>query len=367
MAAKQMDAATSFQHVVDSHPEWKSQLTAVTVYAASKYEEFVSEYRNVMHQVKQKRQKSGSIASIRSENDTPAEELKSPQLSDFVEIDPMEAGNRYIYAQAQRKRRAGTSLRSNASGVRNVRNRKMVVIYYDSHIQSELDKLVRALGAARNNLRKGKNAYIVSKGFSLPTLSRRYDITNRVATTGTKPSLQSTKAQSDTVLSSNSPSIETSFITIDKDLEAIQSLCESAAHQAIRDGDCSNDLNEALVKLDAILASVVPILQIVKAETESLSSTEYRNGGLNVSNNASTQSTLCEQTSAEVLTRKISNNVVPSDLPKKLSLPMIPTAPQPLATDAIEVDDDEDDEDGSSLELPLNFANYRSVSRRIAT
>lgn len=364
MTAKSMDAVSSFQHVVDNCPEWKAQLAALTVYAASKYEEFVSEYKKVMHQVKQKRQKSDSIASIHSEKANTTEELKSPQLSDFVEINPMEAGNRYIYAQVQKKRRAGTSLQSNASGVRNVRSKKMVIIYYDSHIQSELDKLVRAFGAARNNLRKGKNAYTVSKGFQLPTLSRRYDITSRVATNGGKTNLLSTKAPIEVAATTTeSPSIDESFITVDKELEAIQSLCESAAHQAIRDGDCSTELNDALIKLDAVLVSVLPVLEMVKAET---SVTEPRTEGSNASSNISAHSTLCEKTSAEPLTKTISHDMGSSDVPKKPSISTVSSPPQPLAMDAIEVDDDEDD-DGSSLDIPLNFATYRNVSRRVAT
>lgn len=363
MAAKQIDAVSSFQHVVDNCPQWESQLSELAVYAAGKYDEFVSEYKKVMHQVKQKRQKSNSIASIQSEAVSPGEDLKSPQLSDFVEIDPMEAGNRYLYAQAQKKRRAGTSLRSNASGVRNVRSRKNVIVYYDSHIQSELDKLVRAFGAARNNLRKGKNAYTVSRGFSLPSLSRRYDITNRMTTAGGK--LQPTKTQSDTALTTTStPSVDTSFVTVDKDLEAIQSLCESAAHQAIRDGDCSAELNEALAKLEAVLSSVVPILDLVKMEMDSIASESRPEGS--TSSNISTQSTLYEKTSTDAFEKTESSDIISSDALKRPVLATFASAPQPLAVDTIEVDDDEDD-DGSSLDLPMDFANYRTVSRRIAT
>lgn len=361
-----MDATSSFQHVVDSHSEWKSQLAALTVHAASKYDEYISEYKKVMHQVKQKRQKSDSIASIHSDTDTPAEDLKSPQLSDFIAIDPMEAGNRFIYAQAQKKRRAGTSLRSNASGVRNVRSRKMVIIYYDSYIQAELDKLVRAFGAARNNLRKGRNAYTASKGFPLPTLNRRYDMTNRTVSTAVGSKIQGNKAQSDVVVLPESPSIEQSFTNTDKEIEAIQSLCESAAHQAIRDGDCSVELNQALVKLDALLVTVIPVLEHIKAEKTSLSLVDRQNEVTKASANVTTQSKLFEKNSIEGITRLISQDMASSNLPKKPSLPTTPSAHQPLAMDAIEVDDDEDD-DGSSLDLPLNFANYRNANRRVAT
>lgn len=377
MAVRQMDAISSFQHVVENVPQWKTQLTELSTYAAAKHEEYVAEYARIINNVKHKRQKSASVASIRT-GDEEEEEVeiadipsRSPQPSDLAEINPLEAGNRFIYAQARRKRRPGTSLRSNASGPRHTNSKQMVVILYDSHIQSELDKLVKGFGAARNNLRKGRNAYTVGKGFSLPGLSRRYDMDNLVPNLMSRSSPRLTKAQSDTTLvtSTNPPSAESGFATTDKELDSIQSLCETAAHQAIRDGDCKVELRDAKGKLDALLALAESTLELLKAEKEKEDEEEALSGeGSGASQNTSAQSTLCEKPSSEAMYSQ--HKVLPPVIEslgslKRPPLATISSAPAgPITIDAIEVDDDDDDDD-SSMDIDLNLASYRSPGRRI--
>ena len=375
MAAKQMDAITSFQHLIDNVPEWKSQLTELSVYAGKKYEEYVAEYKRIIHNVRVTKEKSESLLSIHSEDEDESGQVKDVNRTDLeaIDINPLEAGNRFIYAQAQRKRRAGTSLRSNASGNRGTRQKRMVVIYYDSHTQNELDKLAKAFGAARNNLRKGKNAHTASKGFVLPSVSRRYNNSaNLIPNPLSKSPPALSKAKSDTtvITTTHASSPDACFVSTDKELEAIQTLCENAAHQIIRDGDCRKELTEAIVKLDVVLAlatSTVVMLQSEKKQVED----ETLSSGSSFGENHSTQSTLCEKPSTEAfhLNQKIMPSVLnAAEIVKRPPLPTIVSAPaQPLATDAIEVDDDDDDDDGSSLDLGLNFSRYRATSRQVAS
>lgn len=380
-----MDPIASFEHILDNLPNWKTQLTDLSSHAIKKHDEYVAEYSRLLHKVRAKRTKSASLASLHTTDreeeaeagagtyDQPQPPLKSPQPSELVEISPLEAGNRFIYAQAHRKRKPGTSLRSNASGPRNYRSKQMVVVYYDSHIQSELDTLVKGFGAARNNLRKGKNAYNAAKGFTLPSLSRRHEaadglVYNPMAKSG--PRLP--KAQSDpaVVTMSNPSTGEAAFQRADKELEVIQSLCENAAHQVIRDGDCKIELSDATIKLDSLLAltqSTLELLRIEKKKKDEEEAQVAERGS--VSDNTSTQSTLCEKPSIEAFglhSKTLPPLLESLDHSKRPPLPTTVSAPSGLVTtDTIEVDDDEDDDDDddSSIEIDLNLANYRAASR----
>lgn len=374
-----MDPAASFEHIIEHVPSWRSQLVDLSNHAARKHEEYVAEYSRLLHRAKAKRAKSASLASLRttdqeeqadvsSQLQTP---LKSPQPSELVEISPLEAGNRFIYAQAHRKRKPGTSMRSNASGPRNFRSKQMVVVYYDSHIQCELDKLVKGFGAARNNLRKGKNAYTVTKGFTLPALSKRYEGTESlVYGTIAKSGPRLAKAHSEPTVSSTATGIsgDTAFQRADKELEVIQSLCETAAHQVIRDGDCNVELKDAAGKLDSLLTFARSALELFKAEQKKKDDEEGQTADRgSVSDGTSTQSTLCEKPSFEGMGMqpKILPPLLESmDYPKRPSLPTTVSAPPGLvATDTIEVDDEEEDDDDESIELDLDMSKYRAAAR----
>jgi len=219
-----MDPVSSFQHLVDHLPTWQSQIADLTKYATERYEGYVAEYARLLHQVKVKKQKSASIASANeSDNETPIpgqaeQQSTSPQPLEPIELNPLEAGNRLIYTQAQRKRKPDTSLRSNASGPRVIRSKKMVIIYYDSHIQMELDKLVKACGAARNNLRKGKLSYNAAKGFTLPALSRRYDNLGPNNLSKLAPRLAKTSSDSSPSSTTESVGGEAAFAKLDKEI-----------------------------------------------------------------------------------------------------------------------------------------------------
>jgi hypothetical protein len=267
MAASQMDALTSFAYLVDGIPQWLEQVKALSAHTKEKNAEFVAEYARLVRAIKPKRVKSPSICSIHStrsktaqardtdsakEVDTPATEL----------IDPLAAGNRHLYADqtaAQRKRKSNASMRSGASGPQKYRSKHQVVIYYDGHVQAELDTICRVVGIGRNNLRKGKNALVANRGFRLPSLSKKYDnLTSpslenirsmsakyRNAAPGAKFSLRQNAQQPQ-------DEDEAAFMECDKALEQVQNLLETAAHQFLRDGDCLKELSSVEARLSSI-------------------------------------------------------------------------------------------------------------------
>lgn len=379
MTTKPMDPTASFEHIIENVQSWKSQLIDLSSHAIKKHDEYVAEYSRLLHRAKAKRAKSASLASLHTtdkeeEAEIPSQcpaPLKSPQPSELVEISPLEAGNRFIYAQAHRKRKPGTSLRSNASGPRNFRSKQMVVVYYDSHIQSELEKLVKSFGAARNNLRKGKNAYNAAKGFSLPALSKRFEgadsfLLNPIAKSG--PRLAKTQSEPTVSTTTDVASGEAAFQRADKELEVIQSLCEHAAHQVIRDGDCNVELKDAADKLDSLLTLAQLTLEQLKAELKRKDDEDGQAADRgSVSDGTSTQSTLCEKPSLEGLGThpKILPPLLESiDYAKRPPLPTTVSAPPGIvATDTIEVDDEEGDDDDESMEIDLDMSKYRAAAR----
>ena len=378
MATTQGDAISSFQHLVDNVPQWKIHISELASYTTKRHEEFVADYSRLLHQVKARKKKSVSVASIRTsvdeqqDPDEAEEPLRSPRPSELADISPLEAGNRFIYAQAHRKRKPGTSMRSNTSGPRAYRSKQMVVIYYDSHIQTELDKLVKGFGAARNMLRKGKNAYAAAKGFVLPSLGRRYEtLDSLVSNMASKYQPRVAKASSQTsaiTTATNSGSGDEAFVTTDKELEQIQTLCETAAHQALRDGDCKVELRKAASKLDVVLAMAESTLDMLKDEKQKRDEEEAQAGeDTDMSHATSTQRTSSEKAPIEVMSKahKFLPPVIETlETLKRPALPITSAPGAPLSTDTIEVDDD-DDNDDSSVDIDLNITNYRAAGRRL--
>lgn len=271
-----MDAVGSFTHLVENIPGWLTQLESLSAYTKEKNAEYVAEYARLVKSIKPKRLKSPSICSIQGSDRS----IRIPEAEKAQEfsVDPLEAGTRHIYAeQVQRKRKPNASLRSGASGPQRFRTKHQVVIYYDSHVQEEFDNMVKAIGIARNNLRKGKNAMVSNRGFRLPTLSKRYDNL-------TSPSLENIRSLSKYRAGNMSPhgskfSLRTSasppqdedeaaFLNSDKVLEQVQALYETAAHQFLRDGDCQKELQGASTKLKELLDAATAIAETLKTKQQ---------------------------------------------------------------------------------------------------
>ncbi|KAI9894885.1 MAG: hypothetical protein M1814_000105 [Vezdaea aestivalis] len=121
----------------------------------------------------------------------------------------------------RRKRRPAPSITSAHSAAPKYRTRSMIIVYYDSQVEDAFEALVRDVATARNNIRKGKtaarmDALSASRGPNM-TYARSY---NR----------------------SRAGEQKTVYDQIDGKLESCQATCETAAHQFLRDGDCSLEI-----------------------------------------------------------------------------------------------------------------------------
>lgn len=274
MSTPAMDAPGSFTHLVENIPAWLTRLESLSTYTKGKNTEYVAEYARLVKTIKPKAKKSPSVCSIQaSDKSVRPPEIKTPTNN---QVDPLEAGTKYIYAeQIQRKRKPNSSHRSAASGPQRFRTKHQVVIYYDAHVQEEFTAMVKDIGIARNNLRKGKNALVSSQGFRLPTLSRRNEnlttpssenirSLSKYRTAGRAPS--STKSNLSTIPAQPQDEDEVSFLKSHSVLEQVQTLYETAAHQFLRDGDCQNELQSATTKLKELLDTATAVAETLKTK-----------------------------------------------------------------------------------------------------
>ncbi|KAG7125214.1 hypothetical protein HYQ44_001454 [Verticillium longisporum] len=179
-------------------------------------------------------------------------------------------------ARAQVKKRHRTdSIISADNAPAKYRTRTMIIVYYDSYVQSFFEELVKFVSASRNLMRKAKMAAKVAQIRRLaelqspedeedgtgelkpgsaadgenndPLPSLRYMSTRRM---GGGPRLPGSSPYS-----GNSPAgllgeqEKDAYDDLDKGLEFVQSMCEHAAHQFLRDGDCTEEIGKIKKRL----------------------------------------------------------------------------------------------------------------------
>ena len=272
MAPKPVDALTSFVFLTDNLPNWIQQIEDLSAYTAQKRNEFAAEYARLVNHVRPRKQKSPSLHSIHgSDDERPVSRDATSSKRSSLEISPLEAGNRHIFATARKRKtkHATSTVRSGASGPQKFRSRHMVVIQYDSHTQSSFETMVRNIGAARNNLRKGRQSKELAMAFDLPAFKPRVPLDDESPAFGGlnfKSPLRSSplNPKASNLSTATTEELKTAaFDLADKDLEKAKDLCETAAHQFLRDGDCSVETK----KLKEIFESV---LGLAKQEAEKL-------------------------------------------------------------------------------------------------
>jgi hypothetical protein len=277
-----MDATTSFEFLTDNLPQWIQQAQELSVHASQKHAEYVAEYSRRLAFTKPAKPRTPSLDSFHSHREAPlhsspqhlnlpSQSTPEPSTPDALHISPLEAGNKYLVAQAQRKRKLSSSIRSGASGPQKFRSKHMAVIFYDAYLQEQLDGLVKSIGGARNNLRKGKLSRSATRGFQLPYVRRATDPngngvppTNGYKRALTPPITISTEPAPQLV--NPTPTADEAFANADKHLEAAQNLCETAAHQVLRDGDCSIELTSVVTKLHSVLELAIAAVAQLREE-----------------------------------------------------------------------------------------------------
>ncbi|KAL2114772.1 hypothetical protein VUR80DRAFT_82 [Thermomyces stellatus] len=176
-------------------------------------------------------------------------------------------------ARAQvRKRHRSQSIVSVEGNPAAYRSRSMIIVYYDSYVENFFEELVKFVSASRNLMRKAKMAAKVAQikrmaemdnnnnnndddddedsetpSRALPSL--RYLSAGRSA--AMPPSLARMRgARAGTGAGASGGDSSGDFYDkLDKNLEYVQSMCERAAHQFLRDADCNEEITNISTRL----------------------------------------------------------------------------------------------------------------------
>ncbi|KAI4247565.1 MAG: hypothetical protein LQ352_006140 [Teloschistes flavicans] len=234
-----MDALGSFIHLTDNIPDWLSKLDSLAVQVAEQHSRFKRLSHTQFTKVRLSK-KHDSTESLRPPKDDADDHvpIHFPETSvppkDIPATSQPLPENTLVAKDIQRKRKSDSADLSGASGPQRYRTRSMVIVYYNSAIQEAFESLVRDIASARNNLRKGKTAASFKARMALIAMGTDddedgYPILNPKLLVKCTPRGSSLAA-------------DPSFDEVDGHLEAAQNLCEVAAHQFLRDGDCEEEL-----------------------------------------------------------------------------------------------------------------------------
>ncbi|KAL8793678.1 MAG: hypothetical protein Q9195_003727 [Heterodermia aff. obscurata] len=236
-----MDVQASFTHLAENVPSWLSKLETLSAQVAEQHAKFSK--LTTRTENKLALPKSSSTESLRRQKEKAA--TVEPQ-TDLIPPEPptsyplpstsqATANDVLAVTEARRKRKPGSAL-SLASGPQKYRQRTMIIVYYNSDIQEAFELLVRNIAGARNNLRKGRTAAsfkkrLASLSMDLPPFSA-----------GGESGLDFKIGRPLKKTSPEADDDSAAFDAIDKDLENAQILCERAAHQMLREGDCKEEI-----------------------------------------------------------------------------------------------------------------------------
>lgn len=248
----------SFVHLIDTIPDWLALLSGLAVQVVEQQSRFPQPPQYPGFRLTRK--KHDSTESLRpkgkgiGEGDDTAVVVNEISVPSGQSRPSTPNKDGAMFAKEVRRKRKPNSYCSGASGPQRYRTRSMIVVYYDSMIQEAFEQMVRNIAAARNQLRKGRTAVsfkarMVSLGMEENPFAAAEDFAmlNPKATRPTGPRSTSTNLD---VLSGGAIHV---FEEADSDLEAAQSLCEVAAHQFLRDGDCDEEIEGARMRLENCL------------------------------------------------------------------------------------------------------------------
>ena len=240
-----MDALTSLTHLSDNIPEWLIKLDELAAQVVEQH----SRFTRLTHftEIKLTRKKHDSTESLRPKDDdhhndgTAVVVTNTSMPPGQPSITNPNVDRAMILSDVRRKRKPGSSF-SNALGPHRYRTRSMVIVYYDSAIQEAFETLVRNIASARNKLRKGKKtASFKARMASLGMKDTSLGTTNEL--TLLNPKLVRTRLErTNRGADGQPPDYIPAFDDTDRDLEVAQSLCEVAAHQFLRDGNCIEEI-----------------------------------------------------------------------------------------------------------------------------
>ena len=341
--ASTMDALQSFVHLNDIVPSWLSRLNDLTVSVAAHNARFLEMARVGDGMRKTKNSSTESLResplhpyAIQGDVSAKATNIYVPPNPSHQCLSQVSRARNPVNSTLVRKRKVSNA--SGLSGQPRYRTKSMVVVYYDSAVQDSFEALFRSIAGARNNLRKGKTAASVkARMTSLGVEQSFYPTTGRFSTFNPK-TMRTGDASRTPGPNFDADDKLSTFDEADKILESTQTMCEVAAHQFLREGDCRLEMESMGKKFESCRA-------IAKREVERLKEEEARE--------RETEEIAAAQTQEEQLpvAKYVETRVNPPPPLKEFNF---------RETGVIEIDD------GSDVEsVHLDLSAFRTRTRRV--
>ncbi|KAJ5587203.1 uncharacterized protein N7459_002968 [Penicillium hispanicum] len=268
MALASMDALGAFSHLQTNLPAWITRVSDLAAHTSAKHAEYTEAYRR--HAAfKPRRRKNSSVCSIHTDDFVPIAQRESPnpEAVDAAEAVTTTSATKDTPAptqQAGRKRGPDeTSSIDSSEHCAFVSTRHNVIIEYDGHTQKVLEDLVKEIGSARNHIRRGKMSAMPRTSLRAGLLNRTANFNSATAGGGESPlaglaAVRSARTGASLVSAAGAgpettAAKESPFDSTDKQLELAHGLCETAAYQVLRSGDCGTELNGVEEKFKTLL------------------------------------------------------------------------------------------------------------------
>ncbi|KAJ5803103.1 uncharacterized protein N7503_005553 [Penicillium pulvis] len=270
--AASMDALGAFTHLQTNLPAWITRVSELAAHASARHAEYSEAYQK-HSKSKARRRKNSSVCSIRTDNLVPIAQQKTPGPESATVNTSMCKEEKVLAQQAGRKR--GTdeapSIDSNER-YDFVSTRHNVIIDYDGHTQKVLEQIVKDIGIARNNIRRGKMSMMPPRmGIRSNALSRTAVGASPESSIASLACVRSTRTATGLVGvtgTSNGISKDSPFDFSDKQLELAHGLCETAAFQVLRSGDCGTELDGVEEKFKMLLEMTTKEVARLEEEKE---------------------------------------------------------------------------------------------------
>jgi len=328
-----MDALGAFSYLSDNLPTWITRVTDLAAHTAAKNVEYAEAYKKHATTTgkPRRRRKNSSVCSIRTEELFHSTQIPdAPTPSNVANQKQDSAINNSTCAlneSTENSRKRGTdhddapSFEDPTASL--VSTRHNLIIHYDGHTQKVLEDIVRNIATARNNIRRGRMAQLPRMGFraGMPSMSGRGPPDAVLSSIRSARNRGPPGPQKET----------TAFDLADKQLEVAHGLCESAAYQFLRSGDCKSELSSVDEKFKMLLDISGVEVRRLKEEQDRAPTEPGK-----------------EETAIEPQLPTSISAIEPSEKFK-------PASPNGAATGAIEVDDDT----SASME-PIDLKAFRA-------
>lgn len=263
-----MDALGAFTYMRDNLPAWITRVSELATHTHKRHDKYSEAYRRHVN-FKPRRRKNSSVCSIHTDDLVPIAQRKSPSPEPVVVGTSQDAPEQGQRSDRKRTTDEAPSVESNEEYNSLVSTRHNVIIEYDGHTQQTLEAIVRDIGVARNNIRRGQMSLMPRTGLRASLLSKGVmNMPSALGQTGPLSCVRSTRLTSGLVGISGTSALrrDSPFDYADKQLELAHSLCETASYQVLRSGDCGTELDGVEEKFKMLLATAINEIDRITAE-----------------------------------------------------------------------------------------------------